>query len=347
MRFPDGSRYRPMRRGAGRLRGWGRLAAAVFVSALLFAWLIFYVVDTDELRQALARIGPRGLVQPVLIASATLVLAAQRWRTLLLGLGYSVRFQRCLFAVLATWPIAAITPSRAGDGLRAAVIRDEVPAAAGLGSVLIEKLLDVHSLLLLVGAGALASGNGTVGVLASIGVIAFWSSLALVPRLLRHWRGRGISTRLEARLAAVELGLDRLLRSRRELAWATVLSLVASGCSLWIIADLLRSAGQAIPLGDLLLAWPVAVLAAVAPFAFSGLGTRDLAFLALLAVLRPDVERSAVLAATLLFPAVTSWTFALLGAPFLMRALASDPSLANLTRSAPPPTANAEAPPRE
>ena len=87
MRFPDGSRCRRDAKGAGRRAG--RLWPCSYPRLRASAWLIVYVVDTDELRQALARIGARGLVQPVLIASATLSLAAERWRTLLLGLGYA------------------------------------------------------------------------------------------------------------------------------------------------------------------------------------------------------------------------------------------------------------------
>lgn len=312
---------RPPRRGA-----W-RLGLALAVTFALLGWLLTRVVEPAELGTALARLSAADLGRPLLLAAVAVLLAAQRWRTLLGGLGHPVPYRRCLRAVLATWPVAVVTPSRAGDALRAALVRDRAPLAAGLGSVLLEKLLDLQSLALLVLAGALAGGRVGLAALALVAVAGFWSALLLLPRTVFRGVGARLSGAARARLESAAGALEHLRRARGALVATVAMSLAAWGLSTAIFAGLLAGCGAPVPAADLLLVWPVAVVAAVLPFAFSGLGARDGVLLGLLAALRPGIDSGAVLAATLLYPALTSWLFAIVGTPLAMRAFAADPAL--------------------
>lgn len=315
-------------------RAW-RLLLALAVTLGLLAWLLGRVVAPGEMRAAFARLSPADLVRPLALSGVAFLLSALRWRTLLAGLGHAVGYRQALFAVLATWPVAVVTPSRSGDALRAALVRDRVPLAAGLGSVLLEKLLDLQSLALLVAAGALAAGRGTLATAALTAVLGFWLGLFLLPVALGRIARTRLRGRLKERLDATSDALVRLRRARGRFAAVVAMSLAAWLLSTAILGDLLGTTGQPVAAADLLLAWPAAVVAAVLPFALSGIGARDGVFLGLLSAIRPGVDPAAVLAATLLYPALTSWVFALVGLPFAARAFAADPALRSWLRSGP------------
>jgi len=315
-------------------RAW-RLLLAVAVTLGLLAWLLGRVAAPGEMRAAFARLSPADLVRPLALSGIAVLLSALRWRTLLAGLGHAVGYRRVLFTVVATWPVAVMTPSRSGDALRAALVRDRVPLAAGLGSVLLEKLLDLQSLTLLVTAGALATGHGALATAALAAVLGFWLGLLLLPRALGRVGRTRLGGRLRERLDATSDALVRLRRARGRFAAVVAMSVAAWLLSAAILGDLLAATGQPVAAPDLLLVWPAAVAAAVLPFAFSGIGPRDGVFLALLSAIRPSVDPAAVLAATLLYPVLTSWVFAFAGLPFAARAFAADPALRSWPRSGP------------
>lgn len=312
----------------GREEGTGRallrLALSVLGAALLLTWILLRFVDVAELRRAMGQISSLDLLRPAVVAALALLLSAQRWRTLVRGMGYRIPFGLSLFAVLAAWPLAAVTPSRLGDALRAAVVRDRAPLVAGVGSIVVERLLDVQSLVLLASAGAFASGQRGWGAVGVSLLVVFWTGILIIARLacsLPRTLSRGTWRERVTRLTS---GLQRLSSDRRRALAAAVMSLATWMLSLWIISDLLSASGASVPFEKLLLAWPAAVVASAVPLTLSGLGVRDGIFLAIAVGLLPDLDRGGVLTATLLYPAVTSWLFALIGAPFLMRAIAGD-----------------------
>jgi uncharacterized protein (TIRG00374 family) len=321
--------------GLSRLRA-GR-SLLVFVATLgLLGLLLGRFAEPGELLAAFERIAPAKLALPFLLSGAALFLSALRWKTLLRGLGHDLPYRSCLFAVIATWPIAVLTPSRSGDALRAALVRNRVPLAAGLGSVLVEKLIDLQSLGVLLAAGAVANGRYPLVVVTLAVVAAFWVGLFLAPEALRRAISSCAGERFRARLEATAGALSRLRRARGPLGAVVAMSIGAWLLTAAIVHELLVATGQDVPPGDLLLAWPAAVVASAIPLAFSGVGARDGVFLGLLASIRPGIDPAATLTATLLYPAVTSWTFAVIGLPFTVRALAADPDLRRWGDGRPP-----------
>jgi uncharacterized membrane protein YbhN (UPF0104 family) len=61
------------------------------------------------------------------------------------------------------------------------------------------------------------------------------------------------------------------------------------------------------------------MLVGVAPLTLGGMGTRDAAFLAMLAARGVHVDPSSVLVATMGYSVVAVWSFALIGLPFMAR----------------------------
>jgi uncharacterized membrane protein YbhN (UPF0104 family) len=256
------------------------------------------------------------------LASACVLLGALRWQLVLGAMGYAIGFGRLLTVMLATWPPTVVVPSRANEVLRAVALRDVVPLAAGTGSILAEKLIDLFVLLALASVGAMVEGLplvaaviGAAGALQVALMVAVGGRRAAIERLpfLRSRPGL-----LDKLLAAS----DVLARRPRELAVVALVSMVLRLLTVGVGYALLVAVDAHVALFDTLALWPAAILVGILPVTLGGMGTRDAAFLYLLGRVSaggPGLTRANVLAATLGYSAVATWSFAVIGLPFMVR----------------------------
>src|SRR5258708_6299449 len=206
-------------------------------------------------------------------ACACMVLGALRWRLVLGAMGYEVRFGRLLTVMLATWPPTVVVPSRANEVLRAVALRDAVPLAAGMGSILAEKLIDLLVLLGLACAGAAAYGLGAlslaVGAAAALEVAciaAVGTKRAAVERAPFLRDRPGLLDRLFA-------ACDVLARRPRALLLVASVSLAIRLLTVGVGHALLVAVGARVPWLDTLALWPVAILVGILPVTLGGVGT--------------------------------------------------------------------------
>src|SRR5687767_10099954 len=97
-------------------------------------------------------------------------------------MGHRLEFGKALSTVLAIWPISVVTPSRAGDFARPLMVRDSVPLAAGAGSVLAEKVIDIHTLLVLTLVASLVYGlHGESAIVLGL-IAAEWLTVLAILR---------------------------------------------------------------------------------------------------------------------------------------------------------------------
>jgi uncharacterized membrane protein YbhN (UPF0104 family) len=255
------------------------------------------------------------------MASAGVLLGALRWQVVLESMHYRLGFWRALVAVLATWPLVVVTPSRAADFLRAVAVRRTVPLAAGTGSVLAEKVVDMSLLLLMAALGAAIEG---LALWSAVTGAALAGLVAAVVLLVTHRTKLAGLPWLRSHAKKIEdlfLAFDALFASPGRL-WATcVLSLVIRGLTLAITFALLRAVGADVDLFDTCALWPVATLIGLLPLTLAGMGTRDATFMYLLAERGHLVTRVNVLAATMAYSLINVGAFAVIGLPFLMNEL--------------------------
>lgn len=317
-------------REAGR---WWRVAFALGLTGLIVSLLVRSVGGPLQLVKVFTGVAGGEILVSVALSGFALALAALRWRVVLQTLDRRVSYGRCLYAILATWPIAAITPSRLADLLRAVAVRDAVPLEEGVGSVLTEKVFDLHSLCLLVLVGGILVGQVRAVAAAALLLVAFWIGFFTGPALVRRWVQRFQTTPRLERATALLHAVEGLQRSPRAIITLTILSVSAWLLSTLIIGVLLRATDADLPWSAVLLVWPIAVLAGVLPVTISGLGTRDGTFVFLVrdAVSAP-IDTAPILAATLLYPVVTIWIFALIGLPFLAHLVRHDPAARSSAR---------------
>jgi uncharacterized protein (TIRG00374 family) len=296
-----------------------RVLLGALLGGILIAVIVRKFSSQGELLRTFRALDTSSIAGPFAWSFLAFVLSIVRWRLVLAAMGFAVPFLRCLRAVLAAWPVAAISPGRVGDGLRALALREDAPMLPVLGSVLLEKIFDLHSLALLAALGFAVASQWLPALLSGIFVVGFWVCFFAAGGVLRR---RGPEKKQESgaiggKLASIADSLGKIRSQPGSVAGIVGLSLLGWLLSTQVILQLLSATGQELTWSQALATWPAAVLASALPISISGVGARDGAFLLSLRWVVGEVENSAVVASTLLYPLVTSWTFALAGVPFL------------------------------
>jgi uncharacterized membrane protein YbhN (UPF0104 family) len=293
---------------------------------VLVVSLLIHDFGGRDLAAAVRGARPRWVLVAFAEASACVLLGALRWQVILGAMGYRLAFRRLLTVILATWPPGVVVPSRANEVLRAVAVRDAVPVAAGTGSILAEKLVDLFVLLVFACVGAAVKGLSLVA--AMIGGLA----VGQVACMLAVGKRREVIARLPLFRSRPKL-VDRLLSASdalagrpRALAVVSLVSLAIRVLTVGVGYALLVAVGAAVPLFDALALWPVAVLVGILPVTLGGMGTRDAAFIYLLRTtssLGAGTTGASVLAATIGYSAVAMWSFAVIGLPFMVSEVAA------------------------
>lgn len=265
-----------------------RVGLGLAISAT-FVWLLSRQVHARELNEVFRNADATWLTLALGSFAAGYVLRIQRWR-LLLGTPH-LRWRDCAGPFLAGFALNNLLPLRAGDVVRTAAFTRtlSLPAAAILATLVMERLLDLASLLLLLAlatwvflpyaglwgplTAAVSFGAATAIalVLASPGI---WrAALAPVIALVEHGApsaGRRLADAAQDGFSRLE-GVARSGTLSR-VAGLSGLSWAAEGLTFWYTARAIT--GVAVPSA----AWyalPVSTLSTLLPGAPGHLGTFD------------------------------------------------------------------------
>ncbi len=307
------------RAGASRATTALRFALTAAVTVAILALLVRGFGRAGDFVAAARAARPLGVLAAFGASTACLLLTALRWTLVVAAMGYSLPFGRALEVVLATWPLAVITPSRANDLLRPLAVRDHVPLAVGAGGVVAEKAVDLGLLLAFAAAGAAFNARWAWAALIGLVLVAEIVVVALV-LARRSWLARAPLLRRRPQLVEqLFQAFSAFGRAPGTLASIAAVSLLIRVFTVVITHALLISVGADVPLVQTLTLWPAAMLVGVLPLTLGGMGTRDAAFLALLAARGTHVAASSVLVATVGYSAIATWSFAVLGLPWMVR----------------------------
>jgi hypothetical protein len=291
-------------------------------TAAVCALLVWRVAGGVSFSQALAGASPGALAAALAVVCVLLVMSALRWMTILHAMGVRLGLPRALSVILSVWVFALLTPSRAADLLRAVAIRDLLPVSAGSSSVVAEKLVDVQSLCVLGGLGALSVGLWEVAAASGAALLGLWGAawallvgrerLAGLPLLRRR---PGLVDRLARAFVA-------LRASPRHYLGLSALSLASWCVNTGMLMILLGAFGAEVGWGWVFALWPASIVVGMLPLTVAGMGTRDATFLSLLGLTSSQaIDPAPVLAATLAYALVGTWFPAVLGAPFTFAAM--------------------------
>ncbi len=309
----------PLRLHTRRLILLGLLAAATLA-------LLLTLGDSQSTLAALAHADWRFLTLAALIHYGGFALRGHRWQILLRALGHPLGYLYTTSLLLAGWFVSALLPARAGDAFRVLALRmpppsqTAVPVAPAIGTIVLERALDILAILLL---GALFSvgilqGHIPGWLLWTYAVaLALMVTLAMVslatPLLLNQLRPLSVHP-------VWHKGLDfitQIANTLRQLAQHPTTAIIAVGESLliWLCDGLLLwlvilSLGEPFTLGAAtFVAMTVDIFAAV-PLTPGGMGQVESAYAALLALIaHPGLQIAAVVLAT---RAISYWSFLIL-----------------------------------
>lgn len=127
-----------------------RILRVLVVAALtiLLLALFFRRSDPQEVGRVLARVNPAWLLVGILANFCALVCRTERWRNVL-NPDHRPPFYQTFFSTAVGFMTSALLPMRAGDVIRPALLsrRTDIRFSTALGTVLIERVLDLSALL--------------------------------------------------------------------------------------------------------------------------------------------------------------------------------------------------------
>jgi len=293
---------------------------------ILTVGLLLVLGGGKEAIAALATVDLGWIGVGLVIHYSGFVVRGLRWQHLLQASKHRLPWRYAMTLLLSGWFVSALLPARAGDLLRVALLRTPaanqpaVPLVDGVGSIVMERTLDMVALVVLgTGVGFALLRTAMPGwVVAAYGSALLLLGLAAVglliaPPLLQWLRRRSTQPLWQK---ALELA-TQLVQSLRALGRSPALALLVvveslyiwlcDGVLLWLV---LKAMGVSAPLATILfVALTVDIFAAI-PLTPGGLGQIEGVNVALLALLPlPAFNLSA---AVLLNRVISYWSFLIL-----------------------------------
>lgn len=178
---------------------WRSLAIGLVVSAVCL-WLLLRTVNVERVGDALSRADARWIGVSVLLLFCAMTLRFWRWQLLFLPTN-RVSFYGVSASTLVGYMLNTVLPGRVGELARAALLSrtDGVSTARVLGTILVEKILDVTVLLVLLGVltaflplpAEMTAGGLSAAVLFGAVAVAFFALSQLRARVV-PWMERAI-----------------------------------------------------------------------------------------------------------------------------------------------------------
>ena len=270
---------------------------AVRLIGLAILVLILLKVDLKATVSALAGLHWGYLLLAIVANVPQFGLKAWRWREMLRMQGIAYPWRDAFLAFMAGLFLGLVTPGRVGEMTKALYVKQDrnVPISIGLANVLMDRLFDLYTILVLGATGLVwfhllpgwALALIVAGTVASITLpvallnkrLAAWT-LGLVGRLplLRRY-----DARLTGAAGRFQEGLRPLLTPR--LVIPLLLTQAAYLVFFWQGQLLAAAVGLKIGIGYLAMCLSVAGVITLLPISISGLGTRDAVLIAMFAPL--------------------------------------------------------------
>lgn len=299
--------------GENRRKNILKTVLGILITIVIF-YVIFSKIDFFSMVIVLVRANLWYLAIAFLITMLIPLIQAKRWKSILKAMGYNIRYLECFCIVMGVHPLASVTPTKAGDLVKAYYIKDKVPISRTVGSVLTEKALDVFTLLLLCLIGLAFYPRLwmlIIAVIIIIGVIVFFllSHLDVDLSIKKSWNDK---------LQNMFLSTKALMKGKK-----IFLVVAIDTFALWFIAIIQTvvfffALGIDVPLLFTMANIPIAIFIGMIPITLGGMGTRDSAIILLFSNYGNPSE---LLSVGILFSLFRYWLLSLMGIPFMQKLL--------------------------
>jgi glycosyltransferase 2 family protein len=276
-------------------RRWVQALATLAVGLVLLISLVVFA-NPAEIGLLLRRASLPWILAGLLLLGGFLVMRGWRWQIILSASAPNARFADATAVTGVGWAVNVVSPFKVGDVLRAATIagRTRVGIAEALATVVLERVMDVFSLLIIAIITSVISGNSSQGSSLWQRLLELAAAAALVAvvgyvlvhdeqRSLRWWSA--LSARLPARvrrggeeLARSALRGFRSMRSPSRLVLTGAISLLMWTAVVVSMFAFFRALSGQLAVPDLLLAMTLFTISQAISVTPGSLGTYEFFF---------------------------------------------------------------------
>ncbi len=238
----------------------------------------------------------------------TFILNPLRWFFVLRAYGYNLELKKSFYAVTAAGAFILI-PGRLGDFIRGYFTKDRIPTAESVGSIIVEKIIDVVVLLLIASIGLMILGHILYGFVALAVAICVTIGVVTIKKI-------GPKLGL-AKIPFVHKVAAAVKAPERPayLAMASIVSLVNWFSSITSTYFLFLAFHAVVPFVAIVAYLPITLFAGLIPLSIGGIGIRDGAIITLFS---PYSTSAQALAVGLSYSSLSYFLFMLVGIPFVI-----------------------------
>lgn len=294
--------------------------------AVLTVALLLALGDAEAAWEAVKTADWRLIALALLVHYSGFAVRGYRWQALLAAAGHRLGYVYTTSVLLSGWFVSALLPARLGDAFRITILRlpptgrgPSVSVADSLGSIILERALDISAILALgAGFGFFVLGTRLPGWLlatyvVALGILALFAlAILLMPALigrLKRWSGHRLWHAMLEFAGQLAAGLRTLPRHPRIALSALVASLYIWLCDALVLWLVIAALGVRLPFSSAgFVALTVDIFAAV-PLTPGGMGQVEAVYAALLTLL--TAAPFSIAAAILVTRAITYWSFLL------------------------------------
>jgi len=280
--------------------------------------IIFARVNIWVVIEALYSINKLYLIASSIPLIISVIIQIKRWQILLNAMGYVISYSKSFCVIMGALPLAAITPSHAGDVIRAYYLRQDIPKEETIGGVITERMFDVAALIILSLIIMIYYKNYEfILIISSISVI-----LIILLCIVVYAPTYALLQRISKRKAeAFSLSLRKLTRNSIAFSLTSICTIAIWLLSAMQVTLLFYAMDIEVPFLFVMGNIPLAIIIGMIPISFGGMGTRDAMIMVLFAGYGTPAQLVAV---GLLFSFTRYWMLSLIGIPFMRRMLHKD-----------------------
>lgn len=296
----------------------GRKTILSFLLSFLIIYLLMSRVDVGETLAVMRRADIRLFFLAFLIMYVDVYLRTLRWNRLLKNMGISAGIGKVFEILFISWFVNCVVPAKLGDLYRGYLVKKTVgePISKVMGTIFMERVIDLISIVILVGASAILIFRGDIptDIMSTIQVGFLVILIVVAALLVMRTQGRLFERFLPEDIHEVYRGFWR--GTKDSVNRESVLYFFTSTAIIWVLSGVryyfvLMSVSIDISFGAVLfIALTGAVLTAV-PFTPAGLGAVEAGTAGLLILF--GVDKELAVAAVLLDRLISYWSFVILG----------------------------------
>lgn len=287
------------------------------VISLFFILLALRQVDLADIVQAIQRTNVFWLLAALVFYWVEILMRILRWKRILISVDSTIRYSSISNSFCISAAANNIFPFRLGDILRAHLlgIQRDISRFSLMGTIVLEKLIDVAAVLLLACWGAFGVLS-QLGAMSKVGFAFLMGGVSIVVLggIYLLTKNRFLSNKLVLffyeRFGHFKKGFGILLKPKN-LSWVIVETILIWALNTLAIWAIIKSLGVSLLPSEVLLLEGITGLAAAIPSAPAGIGTLQYAFLLTFGILQLD--KSVGVAASLLVQGVLLGSMTLVG----------------------------------